>query len=82
VAIKNLAFIPRVVHTKVGQTIAWANYDTPPHNVTYVSGPGFRSSPPTMNLGAKYSITLTKAGTIHYYCTIHPWMTGTIVISP
>ena len=79
---KNLAFLPKVVHAKVGQTVGWTNQDTPPHNVTYVSGPKFASSPPTMTTGAKFTVKLTTAGTIHYYCTIHPFMKGTIVVAP
>jgi amicyanin len=82
VTIQNLAFSPKVVHAKVGQTVVWTNQDTPPHNVTYVSGPKFASSPPTMTTGAKFTVKLTKAGTIRYYCTIHPFMKGTVVVSP
>lgn len=79
---KNLAFSPATIHAKVGQTVTWTNDDTPPHNVTYVSGPKFASSPPTMQPGAKFQLKLTQAGTIHYYCTIHPFMKGTVVVSP
>jgi len=81
VGIRNFAFSPSVVHVRVGQTIVWTNYDTAPHNVSHVSGPRFSSSPLRMHTGARFSIELTQAGSIHYYCTIHPWMTGTIVVS-
>jgi plastocyanin len=77
---RNIAFIPRAVHAKVGQSVVWVNDDTPPHNVTYVSGPKFTSSA-TMPPGAKFSISLTQPGTIHYVCTIHPGMTATIVVT-
>lgn len=80
VTMKSLAFIPPAVTAKVGQTVVWVNSDTPPHNVTYVSGPKFASSP-TMNTGAKFQIKLTQAGTIHYFCSIHPFMKATIVVS-
>ena len=79
--IKNFAFIPTTIHVTIGQTIEWTNEDAPPHNVTYVSGPEFRSSG-TLNTGATFSVEVTQAGTIHYYCSIHPWMKGTIVVSP
>jgi plastocyanin len=82
VVMKTLAFTPDVVHATVGQRLEWINEDNVAHNVTYESGPRFRSSRPVLNPGAKFSITLTQAGTIHYYCTIHPWMQGTIVVSP
>jgi plastocyanin len=78
---KNIAFDPTSLNAKVGQTVVFTNNDTPPHNVTYVSGPKFASSS-TMNPGATFSLKLTQAGTIHYVCTIHPNMTATITVSP
>jgi plastocyanin len=80
VSMKNLAFSPTSVQAKVGQTVEWTNDDTPAHNVTYVSGPKFASSS-TMNPGAKFSIKLTQPGTMHYVCTIHPFMKATIVVT-
>ena len=77
---KNLAFVPTSVNGKIGQTVQWVNEDQPPHNVTYVSGPKFTSSS-TLNTGGKFQIKLTTAGTIHYVCTIHPFMKATIVVS-
>jgi amicyanin len=81
VTMRGLAFQPAVIHAKVGQTVVWTNDDTPAHNVTYVSGPKFTSSP-TIKPGQKFQLKLTQAGTIHYFCTIHPFMKGTIVVSP
>ena len=82
VEIKNLAFSPPTIDARVGQTITWTNDDSPPHNVTYQGGPKFTSSG-TLNPGQSFSLKLTSAdvGTIHYYCTIHPFMKATIVVS-
>jgi amicyanin len=80
VTIKNLAFHPPAIHAKVGQTVKWTNDDTPPHNVTYVSGPKFTSSG-TLNTGGTFSVKLTQAGTIHYFCSIHPFMKAVIVVT-
>jgi plastocyanin len=82
VVMKVLEFNPTTVQAKVGQRLTWTNEDRSPHNVTYISGPGFRSSRPVLDPGATYSITLAQPGTIHYYCSIHPWMKATIVVSP
>lgn len=79
---KSLDFTPTVVDAKVGQRVMWTNDDSAPHNVTYVSGPRFTSSRRILGPGATFSIKLTQSGTIHYYCSIHPWMTATIVVSP
>ena len=78
---RSLDFNPTAVRAKVGQTVIWTNEDTSPHDVTYVSGPRFRSSRPKMRPGAKFSLRLIEPGTIHYYCSIHPWMTATITVS-
>jgi plastocyanin len=77
---KNLAFSPASTKAKVGQTVQWTNRDTPPHNVVYVSGPKFASSG-TLNPGGKFKLKLTQPGTIHYICSIHPFMKATIVVT-
>jgi plastocyanin len=76
-----LWFYPTTLTAKVGQRVVWTNDDSSPHNVTYVSGPRFTSSRSSMVHGATFSLRLMQLGTIHYYCTIHPWMKATIVVS-
>jgi len=78
---KTLAFVPDTIHAGLGQTVVWTNDDNVRHNVIYVSGPKFKSSRPKIRNGSKFSIKLTQPGTIHYFCSIHPWMKGTIVVS-
>jgi plastocyanin len=82
VVMKSLAFSPAAVDATVGQTVTWTQQDSAPHNVTYLSGPRFASSGTLIRLGAKFSLRLTEPGTIHYFCSIHPWMKATIVVSP
>lgn len=72
-----LKFTPATVTVKVGETVRWHNIGTAPHTVTFTSGPSF-SKP--LNPGDSVSYVPTAAGTIHYKCTIHPAMTGTIVV--
>lgn len=81
VVMAHLEFSPLAVNAKVGQHVVWTNEDNAPHNVTYISGPVFKSSRRVLRPGTKFSIRLTQAGTIHYYCTIHPWMRATISVS-
>jgi plastocyanin len=78
---KALAFVPSEVRTRVGQRVVWTNYDHVFHNVIYVSGPRFKSSRRKMRAGTDFKLELTRTGTIHYFCSIHPWMKGTIVVS-
>jgi plastocyanin len=82
VVMQNLAFSPSVVHASVGQSVVWTNEDAAPHNVTYVSGPKFSSSRPELKRFSQFQLRLTEPGTIRYYCTIHPWMKASIVVSP
>jgi plastocyanin len=81
VIMQTLAFEPASIHAGVGQTVVWTNEDNVPHNVIYVSGPKFTSSRPRIRNGTKFQVKLTQAGTIHYYCSIHPWMKGTIAVA-
>ena len=79
VSMKNIQYSPKSITAKVGQTVTWTNDDSVDHNVTATSGASFKSS--TFGQGKTYSTKLTKAGTIQYVCTIHPGMTGMIVVT-
>ncbi len=81
VVMKVLEFSPTAVRARVGQLATWTNKDSSPHNVTYVSGPRFKSSS-TLRPNGRFALRLTQAGTIHYICTLHPWMKAEIVVSP
>jgi plastocyanin len=80
VVMQSLDFSPTAIRAKVGQQVVWTNNDAAPHNVTYVSGPSFNSSR-NLTRGKHFSIRLDQPGTIHYVCTLHPWMKATIVVS-
>ncbi len=79
VSIKNFAFAPAAVTVKVGTTITWTNTDQEAHTVTSKNG-AFHS--PALNSGSTYHYTFTKPGTYDYLCTIHPFMTATVVVTP
>jgi len=76
---KNIEYVPKQATAKVGQKIEWTNGDSVAHTVTAESGAKFDSE--TMDPGAKFSFTPTKAGTINYVCEIHPNQTGTITVT-
>jgi amicyanin len=79
VAIKNFAFGPQVVAVHVGATVHWTNNDSEAHTVTSDAGATLNS--PVLQPGAGYSHTFTQPGTYSYYCTIHPFMHGKVVVS-
>jgi plastocyanin len=77
VKIDNFSFGPQTLTVPVGATVTWTNRDDIPH--TSVSTEDvFKSK--VMDTDEKFSYTFTKAGTYPYYCTIHPKMTGKIVV--
>ena len=78
-AIKGFAFAPQSIKAKVGEKITWTNDDAAPHTVTAKSGGELDSG--TIAQGASFSFTPSKAGTISYFCEIHPSMVGTIEVS-
>ena len=78
VTIRNFAFGPQVVTVKLGTTVHWTNSDSEAHTVTSDTG-AFNS--PVLQPGAGYSFMFTKPGTYSYHCTIHPFMTGKVVVS-
>jgi plastocyanin len=80
VAIQNFAFSPATVTVKAGSTITWTNSDQDPHTVTSMNN-GPLHSPPMSN-GDTYRYTFTAPGRYEYLCTIHPFMTATVVVTP
>ena len=80
VAIQNFAFSPATVTVKAGTTITWTNRDFDAHTVTAMSAGSFHS--PTLNTGQSFQHTFTTLGRFGYLCTIHPFMTATVVVTP
>lgn len=78
VSIRNFAFGPQAVTVKAGTTVRWTNQDSEAHTV--VSDAGAFSSP-VLQPRAGYSFTFTRPGTYSYHCSIHPFMTGKVVVS-
>ena len=75
--ISNFAFVPASITIPRGSTVTWTNRDAVAHTVTGASG-GFASGalPP----GKAFSFTFHSPGTFGYVCSIHTYMSGTIVV--
>ncbi|MGE5297778.1 MAG: cupredoxin family copper-binding protein [Acidobacteriaceae bacterium] len=78
VVISNFSFSPAHLSVKKGTRVTWLNNDSAPHTVT--GGNGGPSSP-TLATGQSYSYTFNQAGTFDYYCSIHPYMTGSVTVT-
>ena len=77
VKIDNFSFGPQTVTVPVGAMVTWTNHDDIPHTVVSTDGV-FKSK--VRDTDEKFAYTFTKAGTYPYYCTIHPKMTGKVVV--
>ena len=77
VQIDHFIFAPQRVSVKAGTTVTWVNDDDIPH-VVVASNKLFKSK--TLDTNDKFSFTFTTPGTYEYFCSLHPHMTGTIVV--
>jgi amicyanin len=77
VKIDNFSFGPATLTVTAGATVTWTNRDDIPHTV--VSGDkAFKSK--ALDTDEKFSFTFAKPGTYSYFCSIHPKMTGKVVV--
>jgi plastocyanin len=79
VDIVNFAFDPAALTVTEGDTVTWTNLDQVPHtatadDATWDSG--------TLEHGESWSYTFETSGTWDYHCTVHPMMTGSVIVEP
>ena len=77
VEIDNFAFSPARITVKAGTTVAWLNADDTPHTVAS-SSKLFKSK--ALDTDGSFSFTFTTPGMYEYFCSLHPYMTGTVVV--
>lgn len=77
VKIDNFSFGPGTLTVPVGTTVTWTNRDDIPHTVVSTEGV-FKSK--VLDTDEKFSFTFSKAGSYPYFCSIHPKMTGKVVV--
>jgi plastocyanin len=81
--INHNCFNPSVMMIKMGTQVTWMNSDSVTHTVT--SGKSTDSKTGTLfdqtvSPGKSVSITINNSGTINYFCKIHPWITGQLIV--
>jgi amicyanin len=79
ISIDNFAFKTDTITVPVGSTVIWENRDDTPHNVVAVAG-GFRS--PALDTEDKFSFKFGTAGTFDYFCGLHSFMKGRVIVTP
>ena len=77
VKIDNFTFGPADLTVSVGTTVTWTNRDDIPHTVVSTEQK-FKS--PVLDTGEQFSHRFDTPGTYKYFCSIHPKMTGQIVV--
>ncbi len=79
VKIDNFTFAPPSLTVKAGMTVTWRNDDDIPHTVAS-STRVFKSK--ALDTDDSFSFTFTEPGSYEYFCSLHPHMTGKIVVEP
>ncbi len=77
VTIDNFSFSPATLTVAEGTTVTWTNRDDMPHTVV-ATDKSFASE--ALDTDQTFSYTFSKPGTFEYYCSIHPRMTGRVVV--
>ena len=76
-------YTPSTVTIAAGGTVTFTNTDTAPHTSTSGSaanGPDGVFDTSLIMMNASFDVTLADAGTYTYFCMVHPWMEGTIIV--
>ena len=77
VKIDNFSFGPETITVSAGTTVTWINHDDIPHTVVS-DDKVFKSK--VLDTDEKFSYTFSKPGTYPYFCSIHPKMTGKVIV--
>jgi len=80
VSIDNFTFGPSPLTVKAGTTVTWTNRDDIPHSIVDKDRKLFRSK--VLDTGESFSFTFSNPGSYDYFCSLHPHMTGHIVVEP
>jgi plastocyanin len=75
--VENFSFQPGTLTVKAGTTVTWVNHDDEPHTVNE-NNKTFKSG--TLDTDAKFSYKFASPGTYSYFCSLHPRMTGQIIV--
>jgi plastocyanin len=79
VKVDNFSFGPASLTVAVGTTVIWTNRDDIPHTVVSTDdAKTFKSK--VLDTDQSFSFTFSKAGTYPYFCSIHPKMTGKVIV--
>lgn len=78
IEIKDFHFTPQILKVKSGEKITWINKDEEPHTVVSVEKQFKKSG--GLDTDQEFTVTAGAPGTYTYFCSVHPKMTGTIIV--
>ena len=78
IEIKDFAFNPQTITVKSGEKVTWINRDEEPHTVVSVEKQFKKST--ALDTDQEFTITAGAPGTYSYFCSVHPKMTGIIIV--
>ena len=78
IEIKDFAFNPQTITVKSGEKITWINRDEEPHTVVSVEKQFKKST--ALDTDQEFTVVAGYPGTYTYFCSVHPKMTGTILV--
>jgi len=81
--VQNKCFTPSTISISPGTTVTWSNDDTAAHTVTGGSpsaGPSGEFDSSLFMAGNIFSHKFESTGTFNYFCMVHPWMIGKVIV--
>jgi plastocyanin len=78
IEIRDFAFNPQTLTVKSGEKVTWINRDEEPHTIVSVEKQFKKST--ALDTDQEFTITAGAPGTYSYFCSVHPKMTGIIIV--
>jgi plastocyanin len=75
-------YIPSLIVIEKGKQVTWVNEDSAFHSITsgYYGAPTDLFDSGHLDPFESYTLTFDKTGTYDYFCTLHPWMKGQVIV--
>ena len=77
ITIDNFSFTPKEITVSKGTTVTWINHDDVPHTVV---SPDKKFKSRALDTDEKFSFTFSDPGVYGYFCSVHPVMTGKVIV--
>jgi len=80
--INDNCYIPSQIVIKQGKQVTWINKDSAFHSVTsgFYDVPSDLFDSGYLDPSESYTVTFDEVGTYDYFCTLHPWMKGQVIV--